>query len=304
MMISFRGQVAIVTGAGNGLGRAYALELARRGARIVANDLGSARDGTGISDASAEVVEEIKRAGGEAIANGASVTEFGQMEAMTAAARERWGTVDILINNAGVLRDKSFASMAMDDFEFVLRTHLLGTTNATRAVWPLMREKAYGRVLVTTSSSGLFGNFGQANFAAAKLGLVGLARTLHLEGAKYNIRVNALAPLAATRMTEDILPEEAFRRFGPEKVVPAALFLVSQGAPSGAIVGAGGGGFHSAWISMNQPVILDDREMSVEGFARQWPEISQRQNVVVPQSGSEQGEAILRALDAFGKDRN
>ncbi|WP_126173652.1 SDR family NAD(P)-dependent oxidoreductase [Altericroceibacterium xinjiangense] len=296
MTISFRDRVAIVTGAGAGLGRAYALELARRGARVVVNDLGTSRDGTGASDTAAAVVEEIARAGGQAMASGASVTELDQMEAMVAAARERWGAVHVLVNNAGVLRDKSFAKMDMADFEFVLRTHLVGSANAARAVWPLMREQGYGRVLVTTSSSGLFGNFGQANYAAAKLGLVGLAKTLHLEGAKYDIRVNALAPLAATRMTEDILPDEAFDRFTPEKVVPAALFLVSEDAPSGAIVGAGAGAFHSAWITMNRPVTLADEEMTVEGFASQWPAIARRQDTVVPETGFEQSDIILGAL--------
>src|SRR5690606_20930823 len=185
MSISFEGRVAIVTGAGGGLGRAYALELAKRGAKVVVNDLGGARDGTGHSDAALEVVEEIKAAGGEAMSNGASVTEFDQMKAMVAQAKDKWGSVDILVNNAGVLRDKSFAKMEMADFDFVLKVHLQGSAYATKAAWEIMREQNYGRVLMTASSTGLFGNFGQANYGAAKLGIAGLAKTLALEGAKY-----------------------------------------------------------------------------------------------------------------------
>ncbi|MGB3738816.1 MAG: SDR family NAD(P)-dependent oxidoreductase, partial [Pontixanthobacter sp.] len=173
MTISFKDRVAIVTGAGGGLGREYALELARRGAKVVVNDLGGSRDGTGTSDAAAQVVEEIEKAGGEAIANGASVTEFDQMEKMVADAKQKWGGVHILINNAGVLRDKSFAKMTPDDFEFVVRVHLLGSAYATKACWETFREQAYGRILMTSSSTGLFGNFGQANYGAAKLGLAG-----------------------------------------------------------------------------------------------------------------------------------
>ena len=236
MTISFKDKVAIVTGAGGGLGRAYALELARRGAKVVVNDLGGARDGTGHSDAALAVVEEIKAAGGQAMSNGGNVAEHAQMEELVAKAKEAWGTVHILINNAGILRDKTFAKMDPADFELVVRVHLLGSAFATKAVWETMREQNYGRILMTTSSSGIGGNFGQANYSAAKLGVVGLAKTLHLEGAKYNIRVNSLAPTAGTRMTEDIFPEEAFKAFSPENVAPAALFLVSDDAPSNAIV--------------------------------------------------------------------
>jgi NAD(P)-dependent dehydrogenase (short-subunit alcohol dehydrogenase family) len=212
MTVSFKDKVAIVTGAGGGLGKAYALELAKRGAKVVVNDLGGARDGTGTSDAAAQVVEEIKSAGGEAMANGGSVTEYEQMVEMVAKAKEAFGGVHILINNAGILRDKSFAKMDMPDFNLVLQVHVMGSANCTKAVWDTMRDQAYGRILMTTSSTGLYGNFGQANYGAAKLGLAGFTKTLHLEGAKYNVRVNSLAPVAGTRMTEDIFPEGLFER--------------------------------------------------------------------------------------------
>ena len=296
MTISFENKVAIVTGAGGGLGRAYALELARRGAKVVVNDLGGSRDGQGASDAAMQVVEEIRTAGGEAMANGGSVTEYDQMVEMVAKAREAWGGVHVLINNAGILRDKSFAKMDPADFELVIKVHLIGSANATKACWETMREQNYGRVLMTASSSGLFGNFGQANYGAAKLGIAGLTKTLYLEGAKNNIKVNTLAPVAATRMTADIFPEEAFKMFGPDYVVPAALYLVSEDAPTNAIVGAGGGVYHTTVITMNAPVVLPQGERTVEGFAAHWAQINDRSSDMVPQSGMEQSNAMLAAL--------
>lgn len=296
MTISFEGRVAIVTGAGGGLGRAYALELARRGARVVANDLGGARDGSGSSDAAAKVVEEIEAAGGEAMANGASVTDREQVEAMVAAARARWGGVHVLINNAGILRDKSFAKMSEEEFRAVIDVHLTGSAICTKAVWETMRGQAYGRILMTASSTGLYGNFGQANYGAAKMGLVGLAKTLHLEGAKYDIRVNTIAPTAATRMTEDLFPPAMIGLFNPEAVVPAAVYLVSDDAPSGVIVGAGGGVVQAAYVTLTPGYALPEGRRTAEEVAANWDKVSDRTLEIVPQSGAEQAMTILKTL--------
>jgi len=296
MTISFENRVAIVTGAGGGLGRAYALELARRGAKVLVNDLGAARDGSGSSDAAEAVAEEIRAAGGVAAVNGASVTDAEQVETMIAQAREQWGGVHILINNAGILRDKSFAKMPLEDFRRVVDVHLTGSAICTKAVWELMREQCYGRILMTASSTGLFGNFGQANYGAAKLGLVGLAKTLHLEGAKYNIRVNSLAPAAATRMTEDIFPPEMLDAFSPENVVPAALFLVSEDAPSNMIVGAGAGVVQASFVTLTPGYALPEGRRTVEEVAANWSRIIDRADERVPQSGAEQAMVILETL--------
>jgi NAD(P)-dependent dehydrogenase (short-subunit alcohol dehydrogenase family) len=296
MTISFKDRVAIVTGAGGGLGREYALELARRGAKVVVNDLGGARDGTGHSDSALQVVEEIKAAGGEAFSNGGSVTEYDQAVEMVAKAKEAWGGVHILINNAGILRDKSFAKMDMADFELVLKVHVMGSANCTKAVWDLMREQVYGRILMTASSTGLYGNFGQANYGAAKLGLAGLTKSLYLEGAKYNVRVNTIAPLAGTRMTQDIMPEEAYKAFDPVNVVPAALFLVSEDCPSNVIMGAGGGFFHTANVTMTRGKVLHGDDRTPEGVATHFAEISDRAGETVPQSGGEQALAAMTRM--------
>ncbi|USU04901.1 SDR family NAD(P)-dependent oxidoreductase [Sphingomonadaceae bacterium OTU29LAMAA1] len=296
--IRFDGKVAIVTGAGNGLGRHYALELARRGARVVVNDLGGSRDGTGHSDAALAVVDEIHAAGGEAMSNGGNVAEYDQMAEMVAKAGEAWGGVHILINNAGVLRDKTFAKMDPADFEFVVRVHLLGSAFATKACWDTFREQNYGRVLMTASSSGLFGNFGQANYGAAKMGIAGLARTLGIEGAKNDIRVNTIAPTAGTRMTEDLFPKQAFDAFAPEKVAPGALYLVSEEAPSNVILGAGAGVFQSSYVTLTPGTLLTGDDLSPEGVAAHWTAVTDRTGEIVPKMGGEQAMAIGKLLQS------
>ena len=289
MTIRFDGQVAIVTGAGGGLGREHALALAARGAKVVVNDLGGARDGSGGSTTAAEaVVAEIVAAGGEAMANAASVTDFAAVEAMVAEVMARWGRIDILVNNAGILRDKSFAKMDLADFRLVMDVHLMGAVHCTKAVWDIMRAQNYGRIVMTTSSSGLYGNFGQANYGAAKMALVGLMQTLAIEGAKNDIRVNALAPTAHTRMTEDLgaaLPLEAL---GPELVTPGLLYLVSRDAPTRAILAAGAGGFERAYVTLTQGDFIIGAD-APEQIAARFDAISDRENELVPEMGAAQG---------------
>ncbi len=297
MTIRFDNRVAIVTGAGGGLGRAYALELAKRGCKVVVNDLGGARDGSGSSIGAAQaVVDEIVAGGGEAMANGASVTDAAAVEKMVAVVKERWGRIDILINNAGILRDKTFVKMSLDDFRTVVDVHLMGSVNCTKAVWETMREQAFGRILMTTSSTGLYGNFGQANYGAAKLAVVGLMKSLSLEGAKYNVRINTVAPVAATRMTEDLMPPEMLAKMGPETVAPAALFLVSDDAPSNAIVNAGAGGFERSYVTLTRGIHVAAADMTPETIAARWDEISDRTGEVVPDNGSAQGAMALGGM--------
>jgi len=294
MTIRFDNRVAIVTGAGGGLGRQYALDLASRGAKVVVNDLGGGRDGSGGSLSAAQaVVDEITAAGGEAMANGASVTDADGIFAMVEAVKAKWGRIDILINNAGILRDKTFTKMTLDDFRAVIEVHLMGSVICTKAVWDLMRDQAYGRILMTTSSTGLYGNFGQANYGAAKLGLVGLMKTLALEGAKYNVRVNTIAPLAATRMTEDLMPPELLAKMGPETVAPAAVYLVSEDAPTNVVLNAGGGGFEAANVTLTKGIHVAADAMTAETVAARIGEIRDRAGETVPDTGAGQAQAAL-----------
>ena len=289
MTIRYDGKVAIVTGAGQGLGRSHAIELAKRGAKVVINDLGGSKDGTGgSSDAARAVVAEIEALGGEAIANGANVAKYDEVEAMVKQAMDKWGRVDILVNNAGILRDKSFAKGTLDDFKLVVDVHLMGTVNCTKACWDIMREQNYGRVVVTTSSSGLYGNFGQTNYGSAKMGVIGLMNTLVQEGAKHDIRVNALAPTAGTRMTEGLIPEAAFELLTPETVTPAVLYLVSEDAPNRTILCAGAGAYAVAKIVETDGVWLPPAEQSPEGIAANWEAITSTAGEKVPQAGFEQ----------------
>ena len=302
MTIRFDGRVAIVTGAGNGLGRAHALELARRGAKVVVNDFGGARDGTGGSLSPAEtVVEEIRAARGEAFADGANVTDAGQCRDMVAEAVRKWGRVDILINNAGILRDRSFHKMSDEDWSAVVDVHLNGSANCTRAVWPHMREHNYGRVVMTTSTSGLYGNFGQSNYGAAKMGAVGLMNTLVIEGARNDIKVNCLAPTAATRMTEDILTPEMLDMLKPEYVTPAAVFLASEDAPSGTVLLAGAGHFATARLVESKGLHLAEKDRNADVVAEHFREIASYEDPDIFSEGRGHVTKILEAEAAMRK---
>ena len=288
-LITFDDRVAIVTGAGRGLGRSHALALAERGARIVVNDLGAAVDGTGgSSEAAGEVVAAIEAAGGEAIANGADITDPAQVQAMVDDAMERWGRIDILVNNAGVLRDRSFTNLELEDFRAVVDVHLMGSVTCTKAVWPIMRDRSYGRIVMTSSSSGLYGNFGQSNYGAAKMSVVGLMNVLHLEGRNYDIRVNTLAPAARTRMTEEIIPGEALQLLAPEAVSPAVLFLVSDDAPSRTILAAGAGGYAVTKIYETEGISVPPAEQTPETIASRFAEITDPEGQTELQEGSGQ----------------
>ncbi|WP_439134951.1 SDR family NAD(P)-dependent oxidoreductase [Pseudomaricurvus sp.] len=294
MSVNFEGRVAIVTGAGNGLGRSHALELARRGAKVVVNDLGGARDGSGTSsEAAQEVVALIEEMGGEALAHGANVAKFDEVQDMVKQTMDKWGRVDILINNAGILRDKSFAKMEIADFQLVMDVHLMGSVNCTKAVWDIMREQNYGRIVMTTSSSGMYGNFGQSNYGAAKMAVLGLMNTLVLEGAKYDIRVNALAPTAATRMTEDLMPPEILAMLQPEAVTAGALTLAHEDAPNRFILCAGAGGFASTRLFETDGVFIPKEEQSPEAVVAQWDGLSDISKQAELESGSKQTEKFL-----------
>ncbi len=306
MTIRYDGKVAIVTGAGQGLGRSHAIELAKRGAKVVVNDLGGSVDGTGGgSEASQSVVAEIEALGGEAIANGANVADYAQVEAMVKQTMDQWGRVDILVNNAGILRDKSFIKGSLDDFKLVLDVHLMGTVNCTKACWEIMRDQGYGRIVVTTSSSGLYGNFGQTNYGSAKMGVIGLMNTLVQEGAKYDIRVNALAPAAGTRMTEGLIPEEAFALLTPETVTPAVLYMVSEDAPNKTVICAGAGAFSVAKIIETDGVWLPPEEQTPEGIAANWEAIASPAGEKQPQAGFEQTVKFSgKAMEGLGLNKD
>ena len=295
--IRFDGKVAIVTGAGGGLGRQHALELARRGAKVVVNDLGGSVDGSGGSSAAADAgVAEIKAAGGEAISNGSSVTDDAGVALMIKQAMDAWGRIDILIANAGILRDKSFSKMDMADFELVVNVHLMGTVKPVKAVWEIMKEQNYGRIVVTTSSSGMYGNFGQSNYGAAKLGIIGFMNTIKLEGQKNNIHINAISPVAATRMTENLMPAPVLEKLKPEYVTPGVVYLASEEAPTGAILTAGAGAFALSRIYETEGVYLGEGGLSVEEVRDNWAKIADPSGQQAYVTGGEQSGKFFRKL--------
>jgi len=292
--VTFEGRVAIVTGAGNGLGRSHALELAKRGAKVVVNDLGGARDGSGASsDAAKEVVALIEEMGGEAIAHGANVANFDEVEDMVKQTMDKWGQVDILINNAGILRDKSFAKMELADFKLVMDVHLMGSVNCCKAVWDIMKTQNYGRIVMTTSSSGMYGNFGQSNYGAAKMAVLGLMNTLVIEGAKNNIRVNALAPTAGTRMTEDLMPKQILEMLTAEAVTAGALTLCIEDAPNRYILCAGAGGYASTRLFETEGTFLPPEQQTPETILNNWEGISDINHQSELKSGFNQSEKFL-----------
>ncbi|MEW5685663.1 MAG: SDR family NAD(P)-dependent oxidoreductase [Pseudomonadota bacterium] len=295
--IRFDGKVAIVTGAGGGLGRQHALELARRGAKVVVNDLGGSVDGSGGgSDAANKVVEEIKALGGEAIANGSSVTDDAGVARMVKDAMDAWGRIDILVANAGILRDKTFAKMEIADFQVVVDVHLMGTVKPVKAVWEIMRTQNFGRIVVTTSSTGLYGNFGQSNYGAAKLALVGFMNSLKLEGQKNNVHVNAISPVAATRMTENLgMPEQVLAQLKPEYVTPGVVFLCSDDAPTGAVLTAGAGAFALSRIVETEGVYLGG-EATVESIRDNWSKITDETGAKAYLNGGEQTAKFFRKM--------
>jgi NAD(P)-dependent dehydrogenase (short-subunit alcohol dehydrogenase family) len=293
-MMNLNGRVAIVTGAGGGLGRSYALLLARRGARVVVNDIGAGAD---------EVVQEIAKAGGEARAARCSVTDITGVQAMVEQAVKDWKRVDILVNNAGIVRDKSFAKITLDDFRLIFEVHVMGAVTCTKAVWETMREQKYGRIVMTTSSSGLYGNFGQSNYSVAKLGLVGLMQTLAIEGAKYGIHVNAIAPTAATGMTQGIWPDEQLKLLRPEFVAPGILALVGETAPTRTILCAGAGSFEAANLTLTKGVYVAGDPPSADELVARWPEVVDRTGETVPAYAFAQSEIELKKAGYVASDK-
>jgi NAD(P)-dependent dehydrogenase (short-subunit alcohol dehydrogenase family) len=298
MTISFKDKVAIVTGAGGGLGRCHALQFAERGAKVIVNDLGGSVDGSGgSSEAADKVVEEIKAMGGDAISNGSSVTDKAGVKKLVDDAMAAYGRIDILVNNAGVLRDKSFAKVTLDDFEFVVDVHMMGSVYCTKAVWPIMVEQKYGRIVMTSSSSGIFGNFGQSNYGSAKMGVVGLMNTLRIEGQKNNIKVNSLVPVAATRMTENLgMPDAVFDSLKPESVSPAVIFMSSEDAPDGVMISAGAGVFAMAEIVHSEGIALKGDDLNADMLAEKWSEASDMTNGKALRSGAEHTAHIFKKL--------
>ena len=300
MTIRYDGQVAIVTGAGNGLGRSHALALAARGAKVLINDLGGTVDGSGGSSAAAlETVAMIEAAGGEAIANGANVANKEEVDAMVAQAVEQWGRVDILVNNAGILRDKSFAKMSMDDFQLVVDVHLMGSANCSKAVWELMREQGYGRIVMTTSSSGMYGNFGQANYGAAKMAVVGLMNTLCIEGEKYNININCLSPTAGTRMLEGLITSEQSDIMTVESVTAALLTLCDNDAPNRSILCAGAGGFARTYIYETDGIYLPPDQQTPENVRANIDAIDNPQGQEILVGGFQQTNKFVAKAAAY-----
>ena len=292
MAIDLSNRVAIVTGAGGGLGREHALALARRGAKVLVNDLGGALNVLPVTSTispAQTVANEIIASGGQAIANDASVTDFEAVQAMVKQAMDAWGRIDILVNNAGILRDKSFTKMEMSDFRLVMDVHVMGAVHCSKAVWDIMRAQNYGRIVMTTSSSGLYGNFGQSNYGAAKMALVGLMQTLSIEGAKNNVRINCLAPTAATRMTEGLMPEAILQALKPAAVSPAVVYLCSEDAPSRTILCAGAGSFETANITLTKGRYIGDDADAADQIIAHWGQISDRGDEAVPASGAAQG---------------
>ena len=299
MAIRFDDKVAIVTGAGGGIGKEHALELSRRGAKVVVNDLGGNVDGSGASDAANEVVELIKSEGGEAISNGASVTDLDAVKAMVNQTMEEWGRIDILVNNAGILRDKSFHKVTLDDFNLVMDVHFQGSLNCTHSIFPIMREQEYGRIIFTSSASGVYGNFGQTNYGSAKMAMIGLMNTLKLEGQNKNIFTNSITPVAYTRMTEGLIPEDFGKNLRSEFITPAVIYLASDQAPNGVTIAAGAGVFSRILIHETMGVSLGmGEDMTPENIHANWDKISDMSEARALQNG---GEQTLKFFELINK---